>query len=161
MKNLTLIFCLLSSLFTPLSQGGTLPLQPFGPGSYQTILEQQQNRPLMLVLWSLTCSSCMKEMGMLKKISDRHPELTIVLISVDDYSEAEQVRAMLQKNQLSEMNNWLFSVGNSAQLRYQIDPTWYGELPRTYFYDAAHDRTAVSGVLSAQDYERLIADILP
>ncbi len=97
---------------------------------------------------------------MLKTIGDNHPGLSIVLVSVDDSGDAEQVRKVLKNNQLEEMNNWLFTEANSAQLRYQIDPTWYGELPRTYFYDSAHDRSGISGVLSKQDYERFIGQIM-
>lgn len=151
---------MLGALFAPSSRAETVLLKPFGPGSYQALLDQQQNRPLMLVLWSITCSSCMKEMGMLKTIGDRHPDLPIVLVSVDDSGDAEEVRKVLNNNQLEKMNNWLFTEANSAQLRYQIDPTWYGELPRTYFYDSAHKRIGISGVLSKQDYERFIARIL-
>lgn len=160
MKILTLTLCLFSISLAPLTRAETVPLQPFGPGSYQAILEQH-NQPFILVLWSLTCSSCMKEMSLLNKIADAYPELSIVLVSVDDFSAAEQVQAVLQKHRLSQMSNWLFTEANSAQLRYQIDPSWYGELPRTYFYNAAHDRTGVSGVLSEQDYQQLIGEILP
>lgn len=159
MKKLALLFCILTALnINPASAEGT-ELQAFDKDSYKVLLNHYENRPLMLVLWSITCSSCMKEMSMLKKISDRHPELAIVLVSVDDFEDAEQVRDVLQKNQLGEMSSWLFKEANSAQLRYQIDPAWYGELPRTYFYNSAHDRTAISGVLSEQDYDRLIAKI--
>jgi hypothetical protein len=34
------------------------------------------------------------------------------------------------------------------RLRYNIDPAWYGELPRTYFYDATHQVTPLSGKIS-------------
>ncbi len=158
-KTIVTLF-LLGTLFVRLPHAEPAPLQPFGPDSYGAILEQNDRRPLMLVLWSLTCSSCMKEMGMLNKIRAQHPELAVVLVSVDDFADAEQVREVLEKNRLSELNNWLFTEANSARLRYQIDPTWYGELPRTYFFNTAHEKTAVSGVLSEEDYERLIGEIL-
>ena len=32
--------------------------------------------------------------------------------------------------------------------RYSIDPNWYGELPRTYFYDATHQISPLSGKIS-------------
>jgi hypothetical protein len=41
--------------------------------------------------------------------------------------------------------SWLFGDGNAKSLRHEIDPHWYGELPRNYFHDAAHDRVAVTG----------------
>lgn len=161
MKKLTPAICLLTSLLALRTLAEPVPLHPFGSGSYQAILAQHQNRPLILVLWSLTCSSCMKEMGMLGNIAETHPNLSIVLVSVDDFSVEEQVQEVLQKNKLGRMSNWLFTEANSDRLRYQIDPDWYGELPRTYFFSAVHDRTGVSGALSEQDYRQLIDNILP
>ncbi len=159
MKKLALLFCLLISLNLNQAFAEETALQSFDKSSYKTLLSQYENRPLVLVLWSVTCSSCMKEMATLKKISDSHPELGFVLISVDDFSDADHVLTILEKNHLTGMDNWLFSEANSARLRFQIDPTWYGELPRTYFYNAAHERSAISGVLSEQDYDLLIQQI--
>jgi len=34
------------------------------------------------------------------------------------------------------------------KLRFYIDPGWYGELPRSYFYDAAQQRSGHSGALT-------------
>ena len=36
------------------------------------------------------------------------------------------------------------------KLRYVIDQDWYGELPRSYYYDADHQRSSHSGTLSQQ-----------
>jgi hypothetical protein len=55
----------------------------------------------------------------------------------------------------------IWSVNCSSCLKdFEIDPKWYGELPRTYFLDAAHQRTGVSGVLSKEDYETMFTRIL-
>jgi thiol-disulfide isomerase/thioredoxin len=160
MKKLALFICFLTLLIQIPAAADESDLRTFDKNSYRTLLSQYENRPLVLVLWSITCSSCMKEMAALKTFSETHPELSLVLVSVDDFSDADSVRAVLEKNQLTGMDNWLFSEANSARLRFQIDPAWYGELPRTYFYNAAHERTAVSGVLSEQDYDQLIQQIL-
>jgi hypothetical protein len=45
----------------------------------------------------------------------------------------------------------MFSDENSDKLRFEIDPKWYGELPRTYFFNAAHQRVGMSGVLSKKE----------
>ena len=52
-----------------------------------------------------------------------------------------------------QTKNWSQSNRANAEadedkLRYSIDPTWYGELPRTYFYDADHQITPLSGKIS-------------
>jgi GH35 family endo-1,4-beta-xylanase len=79
------------------------------------------------------------------------------MLAVDDISETDQIQAILKKNQLSDIENWGYADENTQKLQFSIDPKWYGELPRTYFFDKAHQREGVSGVLSEADYDaRLI-----
>jgi hypothetical protein len=47
---------------------------------------------------------------------------------------------------------WQFSESDDERLRYSIDKQWYGELPRTYYYDKAHQIKSLSG---SQDEEWL------
>ena len=37
----------------------------------------------------------------------------------------------------------------------EIDPQWFGELPRTYFLDSKHQREGISGALSYEDYQSI------
>jgi len=59
--NFSLLVILLIGLNRPL-QAEQLNLKPFTAGSYQQILENNVNQPFMLVVWSITCSSCLKDM---------------------------------------------------------------------------------------------------
>lgn len=160
MKKPALLFCLFAIAFNNSVFAKQADLQPFSKGSYQQLLKQQQNRPMMLVIWSVTCPSCMKDMAMLKKMTDAHPEILMILLSVDDFSDADQVQTVLQHHQLTGLQSWLFTKNNSAKLRFEIDPGWYGELPRTYFFNKAQQRFGFSGVLSEQDYESMFTKIL-
>ena len=36
----------------------------------------------------------------------------------------------------------------AERIRYGVDPEWYGELPRTYFYNNEGNREAHSGILT-------------
>lgn len=160
MKTFALLIWLLCFGVPVAASAETATLHAFDADSYPALLSDDK-RPVMLTLWSTTCSSCLKELSLMKDIIDQHPEVAFVFVSVDDFSVADQVTDVLQKNQLMRLNNWLFTESNSAKLRYQIDPRWYGELPRTYFYDQNRQRTAVSGVLSKQDYIEKLAKISP
>lgn len=84
----------------------------------------------------------------------------MIMLATDDLSAMDQIQQILEKNQLSAIENWVFADENTQKLRFEIDPKWYGELPRTYFLDAAHQRTGVSGVLSKEDYETMFTTIL-
>jgi len=132
----------------------------FASGSYQQILTANANQPFMLVIWSVNCSSCLKDMALLSHIHKSRPELKMIMLAADDLSVTEQIQQILEKNQLSDIDNWVFAEENARKLRFEIDPKWYGELPRTYFFDKTHQRTGISGVLSKEDYDAMFAKIL-
>ncbi len=84
----------------------------------------------------------------------------MIMLAADDLSATEQIKQILEKNQLSELESWVYAEDNTQKLQFEIDPKWYGELPRTYFFDKTHQRTGVSGVLSKDDYEKMFTKIL-
>ena len=151
-----LLFLLLAILNTPAQAEPSA----FTSGSYQQLLSNNTNQPFMLVIWSVNCSSCLKDMALLSNIHKSRPELIMVMLAADELSAAEQIQQILEKNQLSDIENWVYAEENTQKLQFEIDPKWYGELPRTYFFDKAHQRTGVSGVLSKEDYDAMFAKIL-
>lgn len=159
MKHLLRIL-LLSVFFNPsLIYAAATPLKTFTQGSYQALMNQYKNQPLVLIVWSTTCPSCLKEMNIINSLHKSYPKLNFVMLTVDDNLAVNQINEILEKNQLTDLENWLFSEDNSEKLRFEIDPTWYGELPRTYFFNAAHQRTAISGVLPIEKYKALLNQI--
>ncbi|MDZ4151080.1 thioredoxin-like domain-containing protein, partial [Methylicorpusculum sp.] len=134
-------------------------LRSFVDGSYQQILVAHEGRPLVLVIWSLTCSSCLKEMSSLNEWRKKTPDVEMILLSTDDISEQAEVLNILQKHELDGLENWIFADDNAQKLRFQIDPRWYGEMPRIYFFNAKHERTGISGVLSEQEYRDRISSL--
>jgi hypothetical protein len=161
MPRRTLIICLalLWGIALP-SHAEQATLKPFVPSSYQQLLASNANKPFMLVIWSITCSSCLKDMALLNKMHKSRPEINMVMLSTDDASATDEVQQILAKNELTELENWIFADENPQKLRYEIDPKWYGELPRTYFLDKSHEREGISGVLSQEDYETFFKKIL-
>lgn len=138
----------------------TARLQPFVPGSYRQLLDNHAGKPFMLVIWSITCSSCLKDMALLNTMRKAHPNVDIVMLSTDDSTATDDIQKILAKNELGGLENWFFADENPQKLRYEIDPKWYGELPRTYFVDKNHNREGVSGVLTQENYEQLFKKIL-
>ncbi len=147
------IMCLNDSLAAPAL------LKTFTQGSYQQLLTQYKNKPFALIIWSTTCPSCLKEMPLIKKLHQAHPGLNLVMLTVDDAQVVTQINDVLEKNQLTDLEQWVFSEDNSEKLRFEIDPSWYGELPRTYFFSANHQRSAISGVLPAEKFNALLNQI--
>jgi hypothetical protein len=155
-----LVPCLLFLLLASLNAPAQAEPSAFTSGSYQQLLANNANQPFMLVIWSVNCSSCLKDMALLSSIHKNRPELKMVMLAADDLSASEQIQQILEKNQLSDIENWVYAEENTQKLQFEIDPKWYGELPRTYFFDKAHQRAGVSGVLSKEDYEAMFAKIL-
>ena len=82
----------------------------------------------------------------------RHLHLPLVLISTDDRSDEAMAAMALRDFAMDGEESWIFA-DDAQKLRYEIDPGWYGELPRAYFYDASHHREGVSGSLARERIE--------
>jgi hypothetical protein len=155
-----LVFILLTVLCHSAKAEQTYELNALKSGSYKQILAGNANHSFILVVWSIDCTSCLKDMELLSHIHNNRPELKIIMLAADDLSATGKIQEILQKNRLSDIEHWVFAEENTQKLRFEIDPKWYGEIPRTYFFDKAHRRTGVSGVLSKEDYDAKIAKIL-
>ena len=128
-------------------------IKNFTSGSYEQIVNQYQKQPLVMVLWSIDCPPCYKELEMLGREQKQHA-VNLVLISTDGVEASNEVTDILKQYNLQSADNWLFDEFSSQRLRYEIDPLWYGELPRSYLFNKAHQRKAVSGVLSADQLSK-------
>ena len=155
-----LSYFLLLTFVCPSSYAEQSILKPFVPDSYQQLLASKTNKPFMLVVWSINCSSCLKDMALLNKMHKANPKINMVMLAADDASATDQIQQILAKNELTGLENWVFADDNAQKLRYEIDPKWYGELPRTYFLDKNHEREGISGVLSQDDYEKRFKKML-
>jgi thiol-disulfide isomerase/thioredoxin len=135
-------------------------LKPFTSGSYAQIVNSNAGKPFLLSIWSVTCPSCIKDMAVLHAVRKAHPGFKIVMLSTDDIAETTTAQQILEKNQLTNVEHWIYAEENTQKLQFEIDPKWYGELPRSYFFDKAGQRDGVSGVLSEKDYDVLIGKII-
>ncbi|MFM8333212.1 MAG: TlpA family protein disulfide reductase [Candidatus Methylumidiphilus sp.] len=127
--------------------------QAFKAGSLAGIESGRAGKPFILLFWSLECPSCLKEMDSLAAALAKYPDVDLVMVSIDEDSYAQAAEAMLAKRHLQKAEAWIFGDADAQGLRHEIDPAWFGELPRAYFYDAAHQRRAHSGTLSLQEIE--------
>ncbi|MBN2255204.1 MAG: TlpA family protein disulfide reductase [Deltaproteobacteria bacterium] len=156
---LTSILCI--TLWVGFSHSAQAELRPFVAGSLPDILAARQNQPFLLVLWSLDCPPCLKELNLLADIRREHPQLELVTISTDDVDAIHEVREILDKQGLSDVESWVFSGPDAQRLRYEIDPAWYGEIPRSYFYNGEHERLAVSGALKRDQLKAWLETVQP
>ena len=155
-----LCFAIFSIAPAPVSAGQEI--KPFVRGSYQKIVAARQGKPFVLNFWSLTCSYCMVELEMFKKLARKYPNLDLVLVSTDTPEEEKSVSATLAKFSLGKAEAWVFADSYTERLRFEIDKKWQGELPRTYFYSAnvgarrAVPVQAISGKLEYKEVEQWV-----
>ncbi len=128
-------------------------MKAFETDSLAQITSQRQGQAFLMVLWSVDCPPCFKELALLQRMGAKLNQTNIVLISADDYQQREAAQDVLRDYQLDHLDQWIFSANLPERLRYQIDPGWYGELPRAYFYAPDHQRRAHSGVLDEKTLE--------
>lgn len=144
-------FLLFASSALLISTGAqALEPKPFDQNSLQTIEKAYDGQPFLLSVWSMECLPCHKELKLLGELANEYPDFNLVLISTDGLEQAEATDAFLSSFQLSNVDSWIYASEDQDRLRYSIDKNWYGEMPRSYFYDHQGQRQAASGLLSEQ-----------
>jgi len=123
-------------------------VRPFVSGTLARIQAAHAGRPFILAFWSIDCVHCPVELKHLAALKKAHPELDVVLVATDTPDVAQLVSETVARHGLDKVEQWVFADSSSERLRYEIDPHWYGELPRSYLYDARHRVEATSGVVS-------------
>lgn len=146
------IFSLLAcGLIAVTPPAAAVELKPFDENSLAALKQEQTGRPFALVLWSVTCVPCREELRLWSEWSRRYPAIEVVLVSTDppeDHAAAERMaRRYAGDNAGADLR--AFAGDYAERLRWSIDPAWYGEVPRTYFFDAAHRAEAKSGLIDA------------
>jgi hypothetical protein len=151
-----LAFAAAAFVATAATAPAPLELRPFGARSLAAIKQAHAGRPFILALWSVTCEPCREETMLLAEVHRKHPHLPIILVAADPPEMRPQVLRFLAHYRLGRIALWQFEDDSPERLRYSVDRSWTGELPRTYFFDTAHEPVAHSGVVD----ERWLAEWL-
>jgi thiol-disulfide isomerase/thioredoxin len=127
--------------------GAAGDLNDFGRGSWKAIRQAHAGRPVVVHFWGVTCGPCRVEMPEWGKFLKERKDLDLVMINSDLVPDApDAVRAMLAQNGLSDAENWIFNDGFVERLRYEIDPQWQGEIPRTVLIGRDGASATIDGV---------------
>jgi thiol-disulfide isomerase/thioredoxin len=122
-------------------------LLPFERGSWKKLAAAHAGRPAVIHFWGVTCAPCIVELPRWGQLLAERPDLPLVLIAADPVPPSpEQVNGMLQRAGLGKAESWAFADRFNERLRYEIDPAWSGELPRTVLVAANGERIVMPGV---------------
>ena len=121
--------------------------QPFERGSWAKLREAHAGQPTVIHFWGLTCGPCLVELPHWGEMQAARPDLRLVLIAADPLpQDPDRLAAMLAKAGLDKTESWSFTDRFYERLRYEIDPAWAGELPRTVMIDRNGKATVLPGV---------------
>jgi thiol-disulfide isomerase/thioredoxin len=158
MKHLLAAIFLVASLAAAPAAETSSELKPFVRGSWQDVLRSHAGRPTLVHFWGVTCGPCKIELPLLGKFMKDHSELAVVMISADLVPNLPgAARAMLEKAGLGSAENWIFDDGFVERLRFEIDPTWQGEIPRTLLIARDGTVTTIEGSAEIPDLEKWLA----
>lgn len=132
------------------------PFKVFQSDSLAEITKTHKDKPFILIFWSIDCPPCLIELANIQKFEQQFTPLKIVYVSTDSIEQSSDILKVLNSFQLEDREHWVFANVMPERLRYAIDPNWYGELPRSYFYDESLKRTAHSGILSSANLQQWV-----
>ena len=120
---------------------------PFERGSWARLRASHAGEPTVIHFWGLTCGPCLVELPHWGKLLAERPDLRLVLVAADPLpQDPERVATTLRGAGLDGRESWSFIDRFYERLRYEIDPAWAGELPRTVMIDRDGKATVLPGV---------------
>ena len=121
---------------------------PFDMNTRKVIEKRYIDQPLIISFWSIDCPYCIDDLKKLGKALSKNTNVKLITVCVDGKESAKKAERILSQANLPKHEQYQYAEVDEDRLRYNIDPAWYGELPRTYFYNAAHQVTPLSGKIS-------------
>jgi thiol-disulfide isomerase/thioredoxin len=150
-----LLVALAVGAFVVSSLAAPSPLKPFVRGSWREVLHAHAGRPTLIHFWGVTCGPCKVELPQLGQFMKDHPGIDIVTISADlvpNLSDATQ--AMLDNAGLASAENFIFGDGFVERLRFEIDPSWQGDIPRTMLLGRDGAISTIEGTADVSELEK-------
>jgi thiol-disulfide isomerase/thioredoxin len=121
-------------------------LLPFKRGSWEEIRRASNGKPMIAHFWGLTCGPCRVEMPEWGRLLAVEQRVRVVVIHADPLPNSTvPVQDMLAATGLQDAENWVFDDSFRERLRFEIDPKWRGELPRTLLISTSGEVTALLG----------------
>jgi len=130
--------------------------QAYVRGSQQDIVAAHQGKPFIFALWSLDCTHCRDDLEILGNLQAKYPALRVVLLATDTPDREAELQSVVKQYGLQHAESWVFADSYTERLRHEVDPEWYGELPRTYFFAADGKAIALSGKIQYEATERWV-----
>ncbi len=131
----------------------------FTQENFAQLKQQNFGQQWLMILWSVDCPACFKELALIQKVRQQHPDILIAIINADDSIDIGIERErIITSYQLQSVPNYHFSEGQGNYSRFLIDNNWYGELPRSYFIDVMGKFHGKSGLIEGQMVKKWLVE---
>jgi thiol-disulfide isomerase/thioredoxin len=139
------VMLLLAAGRPPAHADGGPPIRAFSVKSFDEIRKANAGKAFVLAFWSIHCAPCIEDMSDWRALKQKYSSVPILLVTTDPPEQHAAAARMLEKYRPGPVETWGFADDFGERVRFAVDRTWRGELPRTYFFDAAHRAETVSG----------------
>ncbi len=103
---------------------------------YEVAVRTKKNKVYVVNYWATWCGPCVKELPFFEKLTEKYPEIEVVLVSIDFADQYEsKLLPFVEKRKIQsrvihmsdpKANDWID----------RVDPSWSGSIPVTVFYKA-------------------------
>lgn len=139
MKKITALFTLVLLLISQAVVADEPLVKTFYPESYAKILKDNNGKEFTLVFWSVSCSPCIKELKLISE-TKMYVNQKFVFVAIDGEAILDDIIWLIRQLNLEQQEHWVFKSELAQEIINAVDKTWYGEVPRNYFFDVDDNR---------------------
>lgn len=129
---------------------GTVSAADFTPldraTAKQLLNPESHKQPTVVTLWASDCNYCKKNLALFSGLTKGNKQLRVITVAAE--AETAALPHMLKPYALVGPR-YAYGSDSPEAIAYAIDPSWGGELPRTFLFDGQGRVEKISGVLSA------------
>lgn len=133
-------------------------INPFVKGSFEQIQQNHKDKAYIISFWSETCAFCMKELALFGHLLKAYPKVEIVSITTDPFLNEQTIHQILSSKNLQNSEKWVFSDEYAERLYFDVDPSWRGELPLTYFFGRNNKMLKHMGIIKENELISWLAE---
>lgn len=108
-------------------------------------------QPTVVALWSADCSHCKKNLQLLSSLTKSNRRLKVITVAAEP---AGAEHGPLIARYALAGPRYAYGSDSPEAIAYAIDPSWAGELPRTFLFDGNGGKAKLSGVLAVDHIEK-------
>ncbi|PZE16113.1 TlpA family protein disulfide reductase [Putridiphycobacter roseus] len=99
------------------------------------LLQTNKEQTIVVNFWAMWCVPCVKELPYFQALADAHPELEVVLVSMDFPAEIESTLKPFLREKNINLKVVLLDDPDANTWIDKIDPNWSGAIPFTIVFN--------------------------